>query len=160
MTKELATHSSVLAWRIPGTGEPGGLPFLGSQRVGYDWSDLEVAAAAAAAGDHTGSLGTFQGDLWVQNYLHSKAKTLCAFFTLTLLRGQWNFPEATRCVMTSFWQLMECVFVYSCVFYNRGWVYKEVGFQRLAQCVLSTTLLLPAVGGYSCYHLCSLITVQ
>ena len=31
-----ATHSSVLAWRIPGTGEPGGLPSLGSHRVGYD----------------------------------------------------------------------------------------------------------------------------
>ena len=33
---EMATHSSVLAWRIPGTGEPGGLPSLGSHRVGYD----------------------------------------------------------------------------------------------------------------------------
>ena len=34
--KERATHSSVLAWRIPGTGEPGGLPSLGSHRVGHD----------------------------------------------------------------------------------------------------------------------------
>ena len=34
----LATHSSMLAWRIPGTGEPGGLPSMGSQRVGHDWS--------------------------------------------------------------------------------------------------------------------------
>ena len=40
LEKEMATHSSVLAWRIPGTGEPGGLPSLGSHRVGYDWSDL------------------------------------------------------------------------------------------------------------------------
>ena len=39
LEKELATHSSVLAWRIPGTGEPGGLPSMGSQRVGLDWSD-------------------------------------------------------------------------------------------------------------------------
>ena len=38
--KEMATHSSVLAWRIPGTGEPGGLPSMGSHRVGHDWSDL------------------------------------------------------------------------------------------------------------------------
>ena len=45
----MATHSSVLAWRIPGTGEPGGLPSLGSHRVGHDWSDLAAAAAAAAA---------------------------------------------------------------------------------------------------------------
>ena len=39
----MATHSSVLAWRIPGTGEPGGLPSLGSHRVGHDWSDLAAA---------------------------------------------------------------------------------------------------------------------
>ena len=41
----MATHSSVLAWRIPGTGEPDGLPSLGSHRVGHDWSDLAAAAA-------------------------------------------------------------------------------------------------------------------
>ena len=44
LEKEMATHSSVLAWRIPGTGEPGGLPSMGSHRVGHDWSDLAVAA--------------------------------------------------------------------------------------------------------------------
>ena len=43
----MATHSSVLAWRIPGTGEPGGLPSLGSHRVGHDSSDLSADAAAA-----------------------------------------------------------------------------------------------------------------
>ena len=43
----MATNSSVLAWRIPGTGEPGGLPSMGSHRVGHDWSDLTAAAAAA-----------------------------------------------------------------------------------------------------------------
>ena len=42
----MATHSSVLAWRIPGTGEPGGLPSMGSHRVGHDSSDLAAAAAA------------------------------------------------------------------------------------------------------------------
>ena len=44
----MATHSSVLAWRIPEMGEPGGLPSMGSHRVGHDWSDLAAAAAAAA----------------------------------------------------------------------------------------------------------------
>ena len=43
--KEMATHFSVLAWRIPGTGEPGVLPSMGSHRVGHDWSDLAAAAA-------------------------------------------------------------------------------------------------------------------
>ena len=42
----MATHSSVLAWRIPGTGEPGGLPSMGSHRVGHDQSNLAAAAAA------------------------------------------------------------------------------------------------------------------
>ena len=58
LEKEMATHSSVLAWKIPGTGEPGGLPSIGSHRVGQDCSDLAAAAAAAAAAegnaDHAG----------------------------------------------------------------------------------------------------------
>ena len=37
------THSSILAWRIPGTGEPGGLPSVGSRRVRHDWSDLAAS---------------------------------------------------------------------------------------------------------------------
>ena len=44
LEKEMATHSSILAWRIPGTGEPGRLPSMGSHRVGHDWSDLAAAA--------------------------------------------------------------------------------------------------------------------
>ena len=44
LEKEMATHSSVLAWRIPGMGEPGGLPSMGSHRVGHDRSDLAAAA--------------------------------------------------------------------------------------------------------------------
>ena len=47
LEKAVATHSSVLAWRIPGTGEPGGLQSMGSHRVGHDWSDF-----AAAIGYH------------------------------------------------------------------------------------------------------------
>ena len=46
LEKEMATHSSVLAWRIPGTVEPGGLPSMGSHRVGHDWCDLAAAAEA------------------------------------------------------------------------------------------------------------------
>ena len=38
LDKDMATHSSVLAWRIPETGEPGGLPSMGSHRVGHDWA--------------------------------------------------------------------------------------------------------------------------
>ena len=49
----MATHSSVLAWRIPGTGEPGGLPSMGSHRVGHDWSNLAAAAASPHAFNFT-----------------------------------------------------------------------------------------------------------
>ena len=44
LEKEMATHSSTLAWRIPWAEEPGGLPSTGSHRVGHDWSDLAAAA--------------------------------------------------------------------------------------------------------------------
>ena len=44
LEKEMTTHSSVLAWRIPGTEEPGGLPSMGSHRVGHNGSDLAAAA--------------------------------------------------------------------------------------------------------------------
>ena len=44
LEKEMATHSSVLAWRIPGMGEPGGPPSMGSHKVGHDWSDSAAAA--------------------------------------------------------------------------------------------------------------------
>ena len=47
LEKEMATRSSVLAWRIPGTVEPGGLLSMGSHRVKHDWSDLAAAVAAA-----------------------------------------------------------------------------------------------------------------
>ena len=59
--KEMATHSSVLAWRIPGTGEPSRLPSMGSHRVGHDWSDPAAAAAC-----------------WVHRYL----QLLCLHFGL------------------------------------------------------------------------------
>ena len=49
LEKEMAIHSSILAWRIPGTEEPGGLPSMGSHRVGHDWSDLAAAAASILA---------------------------------------------------------------------------------------------------------------
>ena len=52
LEKEMATHSSVLAWRIPGTEEPGGLPSMGSHRVGHDWSNLAAAAAEYCVNIH------------------------------------------------------------------------------------------------------------
>ena len=69
----MATHSSVLAWRIPGTEEPGGLPSMGSHRVGHDRSDI-----AAAVGVHNISLNSEQNYMIgsFSNSIIYKIKTL------------------------------------------------------------------------------------
>ena len=64
----MATHSSVLAWRIPGTAEPGGLPSMGSHRVRHDWSDL--AAAAAVQNYHM----TQQSNYWTYTLRNHNSK--------------------------------------------------------------------------------------
>ena len=64
LEKEMATHSSVPAWRIPGTGKPGGLPSMGSHRVGHDWSHLAAAAAKAIViKEIEDTVGAQQGNL-------------------------------------------------------------------------------------------------
>jgi len=74
----MASYSSVLAWRIPGTREPGGLPSLGSHRVGHDWSDL----AAAAGWDGSG----FSPDL----YFSSCGAMLSHFSRVWLFVTPWT----------------------------------------------------------------------
>ena len=66
LEKEMATHSSVPAWRIPGTGEPGGLLSMGSHRVGHDWSDSAAAAAAVVRKSVVGSASSsfFKNKFW------------------------------------------------------------------------------------------------
>ena len=65
----MAIHSSVLAWRIPGTGEPGGLRSMGSHRVGHDCSNLATVAAASRSlylvrkQAQTGQCSTYKGYL-------------------------------------------------------------------------------------------------
>ena len=83
LEKETATHSSVLAWRTPGTGEPGGLLSMGSHRVRHDWSDLAAATAAAAQRLH-------QYHWWFMMTLDSESTdsiVLCAGFELHMLYG-------------------------------------------------------------------------
>ena len=63
LEKELATHSSVLAWRIPGTGVPGGLPSMGSHRVGHDLA----AAAAGLSSVLFYALGMVWGEEYKEN---------------------------------------------------------------------------------------------
>ena len=64
LEKEMATHFSVLAWRIPGTGEPGGLPSMGSHRFGHDWSDLAAAAAVRTQEWNLNKIRTTHWKFW------------------------------------------------------------------------------------------------
>ena len=63
LEKEMATHSSVLAWRIPGTGEPGGLPSIASHRVRHDWNDLAAAHHSGPSSCVCQTLYTFNPSL-------------------------------------------------------------------------------------------------
>ena len=65
----MATHSSVLAWRIPGTGEPAALPSLGSHRVGHDWSDLAAATCFSINGMELIVTPTYETVLWLNEII-------------------------------------------------------------------------------------------
>ena len=75
----IITHSSVLAWRIPGTGEPGGLLFMELHRVGHDWSDLAAAAAAEVIitkCDWARKIKEEPGTCWARHNRHTKLEKL------------------------------------------------------------------------------------
>ena len=94
LEKEMATHSSVLVWRIPGMREPGGLQSMGSQRVGHDWSDLAAAAAVQKL---------LCGEL---NWMTSKCVTVfCSQLSSTAsLRGSWVLSGAVSWKKSTHWQ--------------------------------------------------------
>ena len=79
----MATHSSVLAWRTPGTGEPDGLPSMGSHRVGHDVSDL-AAAAAAQPCTYSQQEGRSHAMILNSNKVNLKKKVL--------KNSLWNIP--------------------------------------------------------------------
>ena len=91
LEKEMATHSSVLAWRNPGTGEPGGLPSMGSHRVGRNWSDL---AAAAATYTHNFNLTILDSYLMLDTFVS---------FTLFTKLGFFSKPKTSTLKRTKFW---------------------------------------------------------
>ena len=82
LEKEMATHSSVLAWRIPGTGESGGLPSMGLHRIRHDWSDLAAAAAAAASQGY--GFSSSHVWLWELDYKESWVPKNWCFWTVVL----------------------------------------------------------------------------
>ena len=93
----MATHSSVLAWRIPGTGEPGGLPSMGSHGVGHDWSDL--------AATHFLLNASLISPIWIEHsspMLRKETKqrnsqrraflylVFCVFYHIWNIKHSWN----------------------------------------------------------------------
>ena len=85
----MATHSSVIAWRIPGRGEPAGLPSMGSHRVGHNWSDLAAAAAV-----HTEAMYTLESlkcpiALCQKVYIPNFKKTSLLKYASHYLSLQW-----------------------------------------------------------------------
>ena len=76
----MATHSSVLAWRIPGMGEPGGLLSMGSHRVGHNWRDLAEAEEGKGEGNGNPVNG---GAWWAAVHGVAKSRTQLSDFTFT-----------------------------------------------------------------------------
>ena len=92
LEKEMATHSSVVAWRIPGTGEPGGLLSMGSHRVGHDWSDL---AAAAAAWEGNENLLNDENKIWhIPGKLCFLSVFACMYTSLSVVVGVFNKSQS------------------------------------------------------------------
>ena len=91
--KEMATHSTILAWRIPWPGKPGGLLSMGLHRVGHDWSDLAAAAAAAAAAvllsvsSIVPKISLLSPSPWVQDYIQDNVQNLVVNLFIFLYFG-------------------------------------------------------------------------
>ena len=118
LEKEMATHSSVLAWRIPGTGEPGGLPSMGSHRVGHDWSDL-----AAAAHDRKVMLKIIQARL--QQHVSQELPDVQAGFrkgrgtSAQTAKIHWIIEKARKFQRNIYFCFIDYAKAYDCVDHNK-----------------------------------------
>ena len=96
LEKEMAIHSRVLAWRIPGTGEPGGLPSMGLHRVGHDWSGLAAEAAPTATTPVRREQTCLQ---FLRRLEFSSSVPLLVLPTLGEMNGeiQWDYWRSWQC---------------------------------------------------------------
>ena len=123
----MATHSSVLAWRIPGTAEPGGLPFIGSHRVGRDGSDLAAAAAHASKV----MLKILQAKL--QKYMNSELPDVQAGFRIgrgtrdQIANIHWIMEEGREFQKNIYFCSIDYAKAFDCVGHNKLWkILKEM----------------------------------
>ena len=132
LEKEMATHSSVLAWRIPGTGKPGGLLSLGLHKVRHDWSDLAVAAAAGCDSDLVeGKASHLWGPLSITYFqLVFKFLTKCQF--------SWQLECSSYFIMRqTYMHFLEHLKIETTIIYlwvvlpNKPWTKEELVFFSL-----------------------------
>ena len=133
----LVTHSSVLAWRIPGTEEPGGLPSMGSHRVGHDWSDLAEAAA------HASELMLKILQTRLQQYMNCEIPDVHA----GLRRGRgtrdqtssthWIIEKARKYQKNIYFCFIDYTKAFDCVDHNKLWkILQEMGIPDHLTCLL------------------------
>ena len=104
----MATHSSVLAWRIPGMGQPGGLPSMGLHRVRHDWSDL---AAAADKGKPTSEIkiyleqmlqtGSLRAEFDLQMYFEWEANSILKYVIQYFKKSDVGTLDISSCMETN-----------------------------------------------------------
>ena len=147
LEKEMATHSSVLAWRIPETGEPGGPLSMGSHRVGHDWSDLAAAAAAFSASEcmsYLLNIFTCENAVLLLWDEHSNL-TWCIFF------GHSFFSVKSVC---------KCVPLFSYVLGGKVWDEPFASFHPFPSLFpFVAVVLLPGSGMCACVCVCVRVCV-
>ena len=133
----MATHSSVLAWRITGMEVPGGLPSMGSHRVGHDWHDLAAAAAYASKV----MLKILQARL--QQYVnHEIPDVQAAFRKGRGTRDQianicWIIKKAREFQKNIYFCFIDYAKAFDCVDYNKLWkILQEMGIPDHLTCLL------------------------
>ena len=119
LKKKMATHSSVLAWRIPGTEEPGRLPFLGSHRVGHKWSDL------AAAASHAGKVMLRILQATLQQYVNHELPDVQAGFRKAgrtrdqIANNHWTIKKAREFQKNIYFCFIDYTKAFDCVDHNK-----------------------------------------
>ena len=132
LEKEMATHSSILAWRIPGTEEPGGLPSMGSHRVRHDWCDLAAAAAVQSTPWNVAwvisDLGSSSDVLCIKYYMLLKKEIsmdTSNFYVTICYTGTLPISSLAEVMKRKIWQILSHLTVRSCavmrVLQKRTW---------------------------------------
>ena len=148
----MATHPSVLAWRIPGTGEPGGLPSMGSQRVGHDWSDLAAAAVLHCMYlPHLLYLYICLGCFHALAFVNSAAMNIGVFVSFwTMFFSRWHMLRtgvtgSYGCSITSFLRVPHNVLHRGCTNLHSHQKCERISFSPHLQNLLFVNYLMVAI---------------